>query len=60
MEKDKRYLVFYYSQPFTASGGMDDLHSSYDTKEEAIECHKNIGYWAAMIYDRIEGYVIND
>lgn len=51
---DKRYLVFEIYEYYPL-GGMSDLHSSFNTLNEAIDFAKTLTAYDYQIYDRIEG-----
>lgn len=58
MEKDKRYLLFTYSNYYPL-GGLCDMSNSFDTEAEAIKYARESVDDYQEIYDRIEGIEIN-
>ena len=60
MEKDKRFLVFAYTQ-YYPQGGMIDMSGSFDTLQEAIDWIKKDKEDNEYhdLYDRISGVDID-
>jgi len=53
----KRYMVFIWDQ-YYPSGGLNQVHASFDDLNEAIEYAAKTEYDYSTIFDRIEGIEI--
>jgi len=55
--KYKRFIVF-GSFPYAASGGMRDVRSDFDSKEDAVKEADGIEEHYVHVFDRIEGVIV--